>query len=79
MAAGGRKDKPFRKAGTKFYAMRTLNRMWPRVKGVAMNPVDHPFGGKTKPGKAKTVSRNMPPGKKVGSISARRMGKRKRK
>lgn len=76
-AGAGRNEKPFRKAGNHFYAMTARNRMWPRTRGVAMNPLDHPFGGKTKPGKPKTVSRHMPPGKKVGSISARRTGKRK--
>lgn len=79
-AAGfGRTEKPFMKAGTKYYAMRALNRLWPHTKGVAMNPVDHPFGGKTKPGKHKSVSRHMPPGRKVGAISPRRLGKKKRK
>jgi large subunit ribosomal protein L2 len=78
-ASGGRIEKPFMKAGTKFYAMRALNRLWPKTKGVAKNAVNHPFGGQTKPGKVKSVSRDMPPGKKVGSISPKRMGKKKRK
>jgi large subunit ribosomal protein L2 len=43
-----------------------------------MNPVDHPFGGHTKPGTPKTISRRMSPGAKVGSISARRSGKKKK-
>ena len=76
-ASSGRVDKPFMKAGTKFFKMRTLNRMWPHTSGVHMNAVDHPFGGQTRPGKHKSVSRHMPPGKKVGSISPRRTGKRK--
>jgi len=48
------------------------------VRGVAMNAVDHPFGGggRQHPGRPKTVSRNTPPGRKVGSIAARRTGKR---
>ncbi|MBI4018206.1 MAG: 50S ribosomal protein L2 [Candidatus Aenigmarchaeota archaeon] len=78
-ASAGRLEKPFMKAGSKFYAMRALNKLWPRSRGVAMNAVDHPFGGQTRPGKVKSVSRHMPPGKKVGSISPRRMGKKKRK
>lgn len=78
-AGSGRVEKPFMKAGTKYYAMRSMNRLWPRTKGVAMNPVDHPFGGKAKPGKPKSVSRHMSPGRKVGSISPRRMGKKKGK
>jgi large subunit ribosomal protein L2 len=77
-AGAGRNEKPFMKAGNKYHAMRATNRMWPRVRGVAMNPVDHPFGGKTKPGTPLTISRRKPPGAKVGSISPRRTGKRKR-
>lgn len=79
VAGFGRTEKPFRKAGSMFHALRSFGRLYPRVSGVSMNPVDHPFGGKAKPGKHKTVSRHMPPGKKVGSISARRMGKKKRR
>lgn len=79
VAAGGRVEKPFVKAGTKHIVMRAKGKLHPVTSGVAMNPVDHPFGGRTKPGKPKTVSRNAPPGAKVGSISPRRTGRRKRK
>lgn len=79
VASFGRVEKPFMKAGTKFYAMGALNRLWPHTRGVAMNAVNHPFGGQTRPGKHKTVSRGMPPGKKVGSISPKRVGKKRRK
>lgn len=78
VASSGRTEKPFMKAGNKFYQMRGLGKLYPTTSGVAMNAVDHPFGGQTRPGKPKTVSRHMPPGKKVGSISPRRTGKRKR-
>jgi len=77
-AGGGRKEKPWIKAGIKVYAMKVRGKLYPRSKAVAMNPVDHPFGGKTKPGMSKSVSRNAPPGAKVGSISPRRTGRRKR-
>ena len=77
-ASAGRRDKPFRKAGNKYYAMRAHGKLYPIVEGVSMNAVQHPFGGQTRPGKPKTVSRHMPPGKKVGSISPKRTGKRKR-
>ena len=77
-AGGGRRDKPFVKAGQKFYLFRARNKLWPRTSAVKMNPVDHPFGGRTKPGTPKTISRRAPPGAKVGSISARRGGKRKK-
>jgi len=77
-AGGGRKEKPWVKAGKKLYAMQIRGKLYPRSRGVVMNPVDHPFGGKTKPGMPKSVSRNAPPGRKVGAISPRRMGKRKK-
>jgi len=78
VAGSGRTEKPFMKAGVKFYSMRARGKMYPHVSGVSMNAVDHPFGGKTHIGKHKTVSRHMPPGKKVGSISPKRSGKRKK-
>ncbi len=77
-AGGGRKEKPWIKAGRIFYALKARNRLFPRTQGVAMNPVDHPFGGKSGPGGPKSVSRNAPPGRKVGAISPRRTGKRKK-
>ncbi|MBI2580157.1 MAG: 50S ribosomal protein L2 [Candidatus Aenigmarchaeota archaeon] len=78
VASDGRSEKPFMKAGTKHHAMMALGRVYPHTAGVSMNAVDHPFGGQTRPGKVKTVSRHMPPGKKVGSISPKRTGKKKR-
>ena len=77
-ASSGRIEKPFRKAGTKFYLMKAHGKLYPHVSGVSMNAVDHPFGGQTRPGKAKTISRHAPPGQKVGSISPRRTGKKKK-
>ena len=77
-AGGGRGDKPFLKAGQAFYAYGARNKLWPRTSGCKMNPVDHPFGGKTKPGMPKSVSRWAPPGAKVGSIASRRTGKKKK-
>jgi large subunit ribosomal protein L2 len=78
VAGGGRTEKPFVKAGKKFHRMAVRARKWPRSRGVAMNVVDHPFGGGgwQHPGKPKTVARGAPPGQKVGSIAARRTGKR---
>ncbi|HLD48892.1 MAG TPA: 50S ribosomal protein L2 [archaeon] len=76
-AGAGRIEKPFMKAGKMHHAMRAVGKLYPHTSGVSMNPLDHPFGGKTKPGKHKSVSRHMPPGKKVGSISPRRTGKKK--
>lgn len=77
-AGGFRKSKPFVKAGKKHYAKRARGKLYPIVRGVAMNPVDHPFGGKGNPGIPKSTSRHAPPGKKVGSIASRRTGRRKK-
>ena len=77
-AGGGMREKPLVKAGQNFYLKHAKNKLWPRTSGVKMNPVDHPFGGRTKPGTPKSVSRSAPPGAKVGSLAARRSGKRKK-
>jgi large subunit ribosomal protein L2 len=78
VAGGGRLDKPLVKAGKSFYKFQSKAKKWPIVRGVAMNAIDHPFGGggRQHPGRPKTVSRNTSPGRKVGSIAARRTGKR---
>ena len=78
VAGSGRTDKPIVKAGIKYKMMKAKGKQYPVTSGTAMNSVDHPFGGKTKPGIPKTVSRHAPPGAKVGSISAKKTGKRKR-
>ena len=78
VSGGGRIEKPLLKAGKKYNMMKSKAGKYPRVSGVAMNSIDHPFGGggHQHPGKPKTVSRGAPPGRKVGSIAARRTGKR---
>ncbi|KXB01050.1 50S ribosomal protein L2 [candidate division MSBL1 archaeon SCGC-AAA259O05] len=78
VAGGGRKEKPFVKAGKKFWAKKGRGKIYPRVSGVAMNAVDHPFGsGRGRhAGRPRTVGRDAPPGQKVGLIRARRTGKR---
>jgi len=79
IASTGKTDKPFVKAGNRYYAMKARNKLWPRTSGVAMNSVDHPFGsGRGRHiGKSKVAPRNAPPGRKVGPIRARRLGKKK--
>jgi large subunit ribosomal protein L8e len=49
---------------------------WPKTRGVAMNPVDHPHGGGNHQhiGKASTISREAASGQKAGLIAARRTG-----
>ncbi len=76
-AGGGRREKPFVKAGRKHFAFMARGRLYPRASGVAMSPVDHPYGGKSKRPKGKSVKHSTPPGAKVGSIAPRRMGIRK--
>ncbi|MCS7142694.1 MAG: 50S ribosomal protein L2 [Aigarchaeota archaeon] len=82
VSGGGRVDKPFLKAGKKFHFMRAKHRLgsYPRVRGVTMVPARHPFGGGShkRIGRPETVSRNAPPGQKIGLIAARRTGRRKR-
>ncbi len=77
VAGGGRTEKPFVKAGKKYHKMRARGIKWPRVRGVAMNAVDHPFGGggRQHPGRPKSVSKDAPPGRKVGDIASRRTGR----
>ncbi|KAJ2161915.1 60S ribosomal protein L2 [Coemansia sp. RSA 552] len=76
VAGGGRIEKPLLKAGRAFYKQRAKRNSWPRTRGVAMNPVDHPHGGGNHQhiGKASTVARSSVPGQKVGLIAARRTG-----
>jgi large subunit ribosomal protein L2 len=80
VAGGGHSDKPFGKAGNKFHAYRCRAKAYFKVKGIAMNPVDHPHGGGGHPhvGKPSTVSRNAPPGRKVGRLSPQKKKKGKR-
>jgi large subunit ribosomal protein L2 len=80
IAAGGRPDRPFLKAGLKRAFMRAKgHKSFPKVRGVAMNAASHPHGGGAHqgPGQPTTVSRNAPPGRKVGLIAARRTGPRR--
>ena len=79
-AGAGRIEKPIMKAGNAYYKWKVKARKWPRVRGVAMNAVNHPFGGGSHQRKShpSTVARETPPGRKVGHIAARRTGRRKR-
>jgi len=79
VAGGGRKEKPFVKAGKKHHAMKARSKLYPKTSGVAMNAVDHPFGsGRGRHvGKPKTPPRHAPPGRNIGLLKARRTGKSK--
>jgi large subunit ribosomal protein L2 len=79
IAGGGRLEKPFLKAGSRHHAMRAAGRVYPRVRGVAMAVVYHPFGGgrHQHPGKSTSTARNAPPGRKVGLIAPRKTGRKR--
>jgi large subunit ribosomal protein L8e len=76
VAGGGRIDKPLLKAGRAYHKYRVKRNSWPKTRGVAMNPVDHPHGGGNHQhiGHASTIARSAVPGQKVGLIAARRTG-----
>lgn len=79
IAGGGRKTKPFVTAGSKFKAMKAKGKKYPIVRGVAMNAVDHPFGGyQHHVGHSKSTSRHAPAGRKVGAIASKRTGRKKK-
>jgi large subunit ribosomal protein L8e len=77
IAGGGRIEKPMLKAGRMYHKYRVKRNCWPKVRGVTMNPVEHPHGGGNHQhvGHSTTVARDSPPGKKVGLIAARRTGR----
>merc|ERR1711957_891744 len=77
VAGGGRNEKPILKAGVKHYMFKPKRKMFPKVRGVCMNPVEHPHGGGNHQhvGKPTTIGRGKPAGRKVGLIAARRTGR----
>ncbi len=80
VAGGGRTERPIMKAGNKVHMTRSLARAAFKVRGVAMNPVNHPFGGGAHQhvGRPSTVSSGAWPGTKVGRFSPRRKRARRR-
>jgi large subunit ribosomal protein L2 len=80
-AGAGRADKPFLKAGRKLKLMKSKGIKYPIVKGTAMISASHPYGGgrHKHAGKPTTVSRDAPPGRKVGLIAAKQSGRAKRR
>jgi large subunit ribosomal protein L2 len=82
VSGGGRTEKPFLKAGKKVHWKRSKGHKYPMTKGVAMIAAVHPHGGgahKSSSLKPTTVSRDSPPGQKVGLIAARQSGRKKRR
>jgi large subunit ribosomal protein L2 len=77
LAGGGVGDRPFMRAGVKWRRFRSKGHKYPIVRGVAQAAYVHPHGGGRHQhvGQSSTVSRNAPPGAKVGSIAARKTGR----
>jgi len=79
VSGAGRDEKPFLKAGAKYHLMKSRGHKYPRTRGRAMIAAVHPYGGGRRGGrKVTTVSHRTPPGRKVGLISARRAGHKKK-
>lgn len=70
VAGGGRTDKPLLKASRAKHKYAVKRNVWPKTRGVAMNPVDHPHGGGNHQhiGKASTISREAARGQKAGYV-----------
>ncbi len=77
LAGGGVEERPFMRAGMKWRRFRSQGKKYPIVRGVAQAAYVHPHGGGRHQhvGQSSTVSRNAPPGAKVGSIAARKTGR----
>jgi len=81
VSGGGRTEKPFLKAGPKYYLMKARRKVYPGpVRGRAMVAASHPHGSGSRGGRQPTtVSRDAPPGQKVGLIAARATGRKGRR
>jgi large subunit ribosomal protein L2 len=80
IAAAGRTDKPFLKAGEKFHLMKAKGHKYPRCSGRKMVPAVHPYGSsKRSARRCTTTSHGAPPGQKVGLIAARGPGQKKKR
>ncbi|MGQ9780931.1 MAG: 50S ribosomal protein L2 [Nitrososphaeria archaeon] len=79
VAGAGFADKPFLKAGAKYHKMKAKIKLYPRMRGIAMAAVHHPFGGgrHQHPGKSTSTSRNAPSGRKVGHVAPRKTGRKR--
>jgi large subunit ribosomal protein L2 len=77
LAGGGAGERPLMSAGGKWRKFRARGKKYPIVRGVAQAAYVHPHGGGRHQhvGQSSTVSRNAPPGAKVGSIAARKTGR----
>ncbi|GAV80594.1 LOW QUALITY PROTEIN: Ribosomal_L2 domain-containing protein/Ribosomal_L2_C domain-containing protein, partial [Cephalotus follicularis] len=75
VAGGGRNEKPLLKAGNAYHKYRVKRNCWSKVRGVAMNPVDHPHGGGNHQHIGHdSTTRLAVPGQKVVPFGGRRRG-----
>jgi large subunit ribosomal protein L2 len=80
VSAAGRTEKPFLKSGEKFHLMKAKGHKYPRTRGRAMVAAVHPYGSsKRSARKGTTTSHGAPPGQKVGLISARGAGRKRKR
>jgi len=81
VAGGGHTEQPIAKVGKKAKSFRSKAKKPMKVRGIAMNAVDHPHGGGDHQhvGVPSTVSSNAPPGRKVGNLSSKKKKKEKEK
>ena len=81
VSGSGRPEKPFLKAGSKWFMMHAKGHKYHMTRGVAMVSASHPYGGgrHKRAGRQTSVSRNAPPGRKVGLIAPRQTGRSKRR
>jgi large subunit ribosomal protein L2 len=79
VSGAGRVEKPFLRAGPRYHLLKSKGKIYPRMRGIAMAVVYHPFGGgrHQHPGKSTSTSRNAPPGRKVGLIAPRKTGRKR--
>ncbi len=77
VSGGGKREKPFLKAGNKAKYMQSRGRLYPTVRGIAQAAVYHPHGGGRHQhiGHPSSIGRNAPPGAKVGILSPRKTGR----
>jgi large subunit ribosomal protein L2 len=80
-AGAGRTDKIMMRAGERYHLMKRKAQKYPMTKGGRMIAALHPYGGgrHKHAGKPVTVSRNAPPGRKVGLIAARQTGRSRKR
>lgn len=78
VSGSGVTEKPILKAGTSHYLHKSRGQIFPKVRGVAMNPVDHAHGGGNHQhiGAPSTIAKTAPYAQQVGLIGARSTGRR---